>query len=192
MQGQGFKEVYNLAGGIKAWDGLAATGPESWGLELTLPGDGPGPVLASAYSLEAGLALCYQRLQARTANQDVAALFAKLAGIEQEHQRRLSELFHELTPNERGDVSLQAEAQPVIMEGGYGVDEFIVRQAGSLDNPAQVVMLALTLETQALDLYLRLAQQAQLERTRQALLTIANEEQAHLKALGNLLDSLQT
>ena len=34
LAGQGYKTVYNLAGGFKAWNGEAAVGPETFGLEL--------------------------------------------------------------------------------------------------------------------------------------------------------------
>ena len=34
LSGQGFKEVYNLKGGIKAWNGMKAVGPAELGMAL--------------------------------------------------------------------------------------------------------------------------------------------------------------
>jgi rubrerythrin len=51
-----------------------------------------------------------------------------------------------------------------------------------------VLDLAMMLETQALDLYLRFADKSADERTRKVLFSIADEEKAHLSSLGNLMD----
>jgi len=48
--------------------------------------------------------------------------------------------------------------------------------------------LAMMLETQALDLYLRFAEISADERTQNVLFSIADEEKAHLSSLGDLMD----
>ncbi|MEW5912722.1 MAG: ferritin family protein [Thermodesulfobacteriota bacterium] len=190
MQGQGFAEVYNLAGGIKAWDGLAATGPESWGLELMEPGQGPAAVLAAAYGLERGLALFYQALAQRSAGAELSALFRRLAGIEVRHQERLQAMHQALPLAQQQEAPLE-QVEPVRMEGGYTWQEFLEQQREALAGPEAALMLAMGIETQALDLYMRLAQRAQPEESRQTLLGIADEEQAHLRALGQMLEQVQ-
>ena len=51
-----------------------------------------------------------------------------------------------------------------------------------------VLDLAMMLETQALDLYLRFAEKSTNTQTKDALFTIADEEKAHLNSLGSLLE----
>mgnify|MGYP000010557075 FL=1 len=51
-----------------------------------------------------------------------------------------------------------------------------------------ILDLAMMLETQALDLYLRFAEKTTDERTQQVLFSIADEEKAHLSSLGDLMD----
>ena len=50
-----------------------------------------------------------------------------------------------------------------------------------------VLELAMMIETQALDLYLRFADKTLNEKTKKALLVIADEEKAHLISLGDLM-----
>ena len=51
-----------------------------------------------------------------------------------------------------------------------------------------ILDLAMMLETQALDLYLRFAEKSSDERTQKVLFSIADEEKAHLGSLGALMN----
>jgi len=57
-----------------------------------------------------------------------------------------------------------------------------------LKSPGDVLETALTLETQALDLYLRFAGRMEDPETKQVLFRLGDEEKTHLAALGRLLD----
>lgn len=72
------------------------------------------------------------------------------------------------------------------MEGGFRLSEFLSRNAPYLTTLAAALELALTVETQALDLYLRLARKCREDATRQVFFEIADEEKAHLAALSRL------
>jgi len=50
-----------------------------------------------------------------------------------------------------------------------------------------VLNIAMMLETQALDLYMRYAQKAENEKSKSILLGIAEEEKGHLASLGRLM-----
>jgi len=157
---------------------------------LAEPGQGPVAVLAAAYGLEQGLALFYRALAGRGGGVELTALYNKLAGIEVLHQERLKAMYDALPRPQQQEAPL-GQAAPVRMEGGYTWQEFLERQGEALAGPEAALMLAMGIETQALDLYLRLAQRARQEQSRQALLDIAGEEQAHLQALGRMLDQVQ-
>jgi rubrerythrin len=51
-----------------------------------------------------------------------------------------------------------------------------------------VLNIAMMLETQAMDLYLRYSQKIEEERSKKVLYDIAEEEKAHLGSLGRLLE----
>jgi rubrerythrin len=53
---------------------------------------------------------------------------------------------------------------------------------------ARVLDFAMTLEAQAMDLYMRYAQRSEDPEVKNLLFDMANEEKAHLKSLGDLLD----
>ncbi|MBU4563566.1 MAG: hypothetical protein KMY53_16790 [Desulfarculus sp.] len=190
LQGQGFKEVYNLEGGIKAWDGLTAQGAPDWGLEIMDPGESPAQVIAAAYALERGLAACYQRLAQATDHQELSELYQRLAGFEGRHMDRLKRAWEGLAPRERQGVGLEAQGEAPLMEGGWKVEEFLAQHSNAAQGQAEVVMLAMGLETQAMDLYLRLAQRMDQPKSRALLEELGQEEKSHLQALGEMLESL--
>jgi len=191
LQGQGFKEVYNLEGGIKAWDGLAAQGPSGWGLEVLAPGEGPAQVLAAAYSLERGLAACYQALAQGAASPELAELYQRLAGYEDQHIQRLIQAWEQLPPDQRQEAELDPGGAAPRMEGGWEVKEFVARHLGSTQGQAEAVMLAMGLETQALDLYMRLAERLEQQSSREVLHALGEEEKSHIKSLAAMLERLQ-
>ncbi|VAW33655.1 Rhodanese-like domain protein, partial [hydrothermal vent metagenome] len=55
LSGQGFSTVFNMSGGIKAWDGRRAAGPESDGMELFHPDMDFADAISLAYAMEDGL-----------------------------------------------------------------------------------------------------------------------------------------
>ena len=55
LAGKGYKKIYNMAGGIKAWDAEIAVGPQDLGVHLFSGQEQPEDVLKTAYSLEQGL-----------------------------------------------------------------------------------------------------------------------------------------
>ena len=52
LSGWGFKEVYNLAGGIKAYEGHKATGPMELNLDLVQGDESPAAIIILAYGME--------------------------------------------------------------------------------------------------------------------------------------------
>ena len=190
LQGRGFKEVHNLSGGIKAWDGQTAEGPQSWGLELAEPGEGPARALSLAFDLERGLKAAYQALADQAGSQDLAALYGKLAGFEDKHMERLRQAWGLLEPGEREGVELESQEPAPRMEGGWDVSHFVAQHQEQGSDPAQVIMLAMGLETQAMDLYLRLAQHLEKPASQEIFLGLSDEEQSHLEALAQMLEQL--
>jgi len=58
-----------------------------------------------------------------------------------------------------------------------------------MDTVEGVLNIAMMLETQALDLYLRYSQKAENEESKTVLYDIAEEEKAHLATLGRLMEA---
>jgi rhodanese-related sulfurtransferase/rubrerythrin len=188
LAGKGYDEVYNLTGGIKAWEGKTAIGPVQFG-EIHLRGDETiKEILVFIYSMESGLEMFYQKASALISDVPVANLLKKLAGIEVTHKESVYRLFADLDSQSTDRSKFEADATGVLMEGGFDIETFLQKNSAIMQTPAGVLDIAMMLETQGLDLYLRYAQQALEEEGRQVLYQIAEEEKAHLVSLGRLME----
>ncbi len=190
MAGQGFKEVYNLKGGIRAWHGLIAAGPVEMG-RVTLMGDeSPLEVIVFAYGMEQGLGEFYSSAAGMIEDKDVAGLLRELARIEEKHKQKLLDLYMTLNTTGRGSEAFEAEIMSEMMEGGFTTKEFLEENRSVMETTADILSLAMMLETQGLDLYLRYSQKAEDEESRRVLYRIAEDEKAHLAALGDMMEAI--
>lgn len=189
LSGKGFDNVINMAGGIKAWDGLVAVGPEDMGLELLTGKESIEETLVAAYSLEAGLRDFYLSMIAKVGPADIQNLFRKLADIETLHQDRIFAEYLQVSGHtisrEAFDNDLVVEA----VEGGMTTDEYIQMFQPDWESAVDIISLAMSIEAQALDLYTRAAERSTNPRSTEALKKIAEEERAHLEQLGKLMDN---
>ena len=187
LAGRGFKEVYSLAGGIKAWKGEKAQGPEQAGLGLIRGHESPAGLLAVAFGLEKGLGVFYQKAAAMMEDEQAAQLMNNLASIEDRHMARVLEMFEAAGPNPDERRAMQ-NARSETTEGGFSVQELQNYLEQTRMGLAGLVDWAMALEAQAMDLYLRLARQASDQAAAGALRKIGDEEKAHLESLARLRD----
>lgn len=191
LNGKGFNTVYNMAGGIKAWESQTAIGPPDLGMTLFAGRETPEEILKLAYSLEQGLHEFYLSMEKRTENKDVKALFLKLSDIEVKHQMSIYLAYCDITPGDVNKENFEKMVTQKAMEGGLTTQEYLDMFQPDLNSPVDAVSLAMSIEAQALDLYQRLATQIDNQSSSEIVQQIANEEKAHLKSLGKLMDSLR-
>lgn len=189
LSGQGFKEVFNLKGGIAAWQGGKASGPADMGMAY-LTGDEPvQEVLSVAYGMEQGLAEFYRAVGREGTDKALRNLLLKLVEIEEKHKDKLYRLYLSLEPTATDRKKFEDQSLGGVMEGGFTTEEFLNQNRALLNTPTDLLSLAMMLETQAFDLYMRYSQKAKDPQSRKALQEIAEEEKAHIAALGHLLDA---
>jgi sulfur-carrier protein adenylyltransferase/sulfurtransferase len=189
LSGWGFKEVYNLAGGIKAFAGAKATGPQELNLELVRGDETPAEIITLAYGMEMALRVFYETLRQQSQDQALQELFGKLAQVEERHEARLFAAYRQVEPGTGDRESFEATIVPATLEGGFDPGQFLETNKPHLKTAPEVLDLAMMLETQALDLYLRFADRSAQAQTKEVLLTLAGEEKAHLASLGDLLET---
>lgn len=188
LAGKGFNEVYNLKGGIKAWEGLTAFGPAEMGM-VHLRGDETSQeIIVLAYGMEDGLAGFYKNLSERMDDPEVVGLLVKLAKIEKKHKKRLFDLYITFEPTVTDMETFEDDIVSDVMEGGFTTEEFLEKNIDSMKTVPDVLSMAMMLETQAMDLYMRYSEKSKDEKSRTVLYNIAEEEKAHLKALGRLME----
>jgi sulfur-carrier protein adenylyltransferase/sulfurtransferase len=190
LAGKGFKEVFNLSGGIKAWNSEKAVGPEERGLDLFTGKESPEETLVVAYGLEEGLRRFYESMAPRVTNENARKLFAQLSTIEVKHQDRIFSEYLRATGDEVSREDFAEKTFAPAMEGGLTTEDYIRRYQPNLENPAEVISLAMAIEGQALDLYQRAADRSKTGQSRDSLMQIAGEERSHLEQLGKLFQNL--
>lgn len=188
LLGKGFNDVINVAGGIRAWDGHVAVGPEELGLELLTGRESMAETLAAAYSLEAGLQDFYLTMTEKVTQDDIRQLFQKLAKIESVHQDRIFDAYLQISPKPVSREAFEKDLVKNAVEGGLTTDEYIQMFTPDWESPVDIISLAMSIEAQALDLYTRAAVRNKEPRSAAALRKIAEEERAHLAQLGRLMD----
>ncbi|MEW6669936.1 MAG: rhodanese-like domain-containing protein [Thermodesulfobacteriota bacterium] len=189
LAGQGFKQVVNIQGGIKAWNGVKASGPVEMGTVVFRGDETPMAVIPIAYGLEEGLRGFYEVLVERSRDAAISSLFARLAGAEARHKDRLYRLYLLLVPGTGGQKDFEEKVIAGAMEGGLTTAEFMEQNRSALESTTDVLSMAMMIETQALDLYVRVGPKSRHERTKTVLHELAQEEKAHLSTLGRLLET---
>ena len=188
LSGLGFKEIYNLKGGMKAWEGFQASGPQELNMDLVRGDESPAEMIRLSYSLENGLQKFYEDIQKRAKIESIQILCAKLVHFEENHKKRLVDLYGKIESSGKGLEGLGSDAVQGVMEGGFNIEAFAQQNEAFLNTPLRVIDLAMMLETQALDLYLRFSQKSENKDTKEVLFKLADEEKAHLALLGRWLE----
>lgn len=188
LVGQGFEDVYNISGGIKKWQGNKATGSEMTGLDLIDPDADFQSGITLSYALEDGLQQFYASLAEKVESGELKTLLTRLAGFEDKHKAWLAKEYsllmndNSIPPSPQGDKA--------VMEGGRSVKQFLSRVRGEFLTLESILGMAMMFETQALDLYSRLALQAQDGSSRELFLRLVDEEKMHLGYLEEEYDRM--
>ncbi len=190
LAGKGFKKVFNVSGGIKAWKSKTAIGPQDLGLNLFSGKESPGDVLKVAYSLEQGLRDFYLDMEEKATTLAVKGLFGKLSDIEVKHQMSIYLAYNDICREDVDKQSFEKMVETKALEGGLSTHEYLELFNPDLNAETDVISLAMSIEAQALDLYQRVVMKIDDKDSQQLINQIASEEKAHLASLGKLLDSL--
>ena len=170
-----------MEGGLRAWDGLAATGGPDAGM-ARFPEDAPVEELISlAWSLEEGTRKFYTELQALLTDKDAVELFQNLVVAEEHHRSALAELHQKFTGRAAG-TGISED----IMEGGMNVSEALDWARDK--KLADVLDLAMSLETNSYDLYIKMGRRGSDTQAKELFSQLSASEKEHLERLAGLLD----
>ena len=190
LSGKGFNNILNLSGGIKAWNGRKAVMGEEKGLELFTGNESLEETLTIAYGLELGLEEFYISMMETAKNNLVENLFEKLSKIEVKHRDRIFNEYVRVTNSDISREEFASQQVAYLSEGGMSTQEYIELFEPDRESPEGVIELAMSIEAQALDLYFRASERIEPDESKKFLAQMADEEQTHLKELGNLMDTI--
>ena len=189
LSGKGYPTVLNLDGGVMAWTGATAVGAPQTGMRYFRGDEPPEEILALAFSMERELGAFYLGLARSAESLDLRTTFERLAGFEEKHKLVVYHLYKSLFPQSAGIGELETRATAKILEGGRDADEILADVKG-FPSPREALDMAMGVEAQALDLYMRYAEVAAGPEAKAVLQDLAKEELGHLRALATLMDRL--
>ena len=153
------------------------------GIYLIEGDETPEEVIALAYGLEEGARRFYRALAEAAGDGAAGKVFADLAAAETGHENALWERYSALGGRKKTREQFESEIVADVLEGG-ATPERALAHYGPVAEPREALELAMALETDALDLYLRLAQKAREEASRTLFEDLAAKEREHLVRLG--------
>jgi rhodanese-related sulfurtransferase/rubrerythrin len=175
-------KLYNLGGGILAWDGHRIEGAPRWHLFDAV--ETTGERLLLAMDLEKGAQRFYEYVGEHFDGGAFAPTFAHLARAEEAHARTVHKYWQTETGGEQAFEALYRELKGEILEGGAELENVLtqVSKMGS-DACLPLVEMALGIEYAAYDLYRTLADNGPDAAIKAAFLQLAQAEKAHMEAL---------
>jgi rubrerythrin len=176
-----------MEGGIDAWNGLVSRAEVDQGIYLIEGNEPPEEVISVAYGLEEGVLRFYRTLSRQSGDTKTSGLFEKLSKAEIQHKEKLWEKYRTLTGDRVSRKIFESDINAKTMEGGKTADQVLGEYPDWIRDPLEALQLAMSLETDALDLYLRMALKSQNEETKAFFYTLADDEKTHLRRLGDLL-----
>jgi rhodanese-related sulfurtransferase/rubrerythrin len=188
LANQDFRKVYYVEGGMEAWEGPAAEGPREFHLQFIKGDEAVQEVIALSYKMERGLRTFHETVKSKAKDPELVELLGHLIKAEESHMKRLLAVSVKWGMDPDEVQTFEENLEATVMEGGIDMRSFLVKNESFLQSVAGVIDVAMMVETQALDLYLRMAAESNDAATKEVLFEIAEEEKAHLRALGRVLE----
>lgn len=171
-------EVYTIDGGIKAWNGLVATGDVETCMVMTGDLKKPEEFISLAYTLEDGSERFYLRVSEIFSDKKAVELFKNLSRVEENHKKRISEGIQGITIK---------QSFVDYMEGCIKISEAIDKIIGKKDI-RDALEYSMQIETNSLDIYMKILREIE---KAELFKDIVEDEKAHLKKLGGLLSEYE-
>jgi len=181
------KTIYNLEGGILAWEGKTLKGfPKIQVFDKT---KAPVELLLTAMDLEKGAWRFYTYILDNISVDPIISTLEQLSKAEIAHARTVYGFWKKAASAPISFDELYASLKGEILEGG----ESLVEVLGYLENIEgnrclQILELALHIEYAAFDLYKTMADHAKDQTIRDSFLAIAQAEKSHMRMLIRALD----
>jgi rubrerythrin len=173
-----------MEGGIQAWSGLTAEGPPEAGTAFFAAGTSAADMASLAWALEEATREFYTSLAEKRPGSQEAELFLSLVQAERQHQETLAILHKDLSPAPLERYLVEPGRR--VMEGGMELEAALQWAEGR--PVSDVLDLALGLESNAYDRYLKMLDFVEDDLSKDVFRTIAGEEKRHLKRLAELMD----
>jgi sulfur-carrier protein adenylyltransferase/sulfurtransferase len=184
---QGAGDIYNLSGGILAWDQATVS---SYPHVQLFDGQTTLEMFRTAMNLEKGAMRFYTHINDAYPETSWSVVFGRLAKAETAHAKTIHEAWEqrdaELKPFEPLFEGLDGE----VLEGGLALKDALTQLAGAGEQTClRMLEMALKIEYSAYDLYRTLAHQLSESEGSEVFLSIAQAEKGHMRTLIDTIES---
>ena len=157
------------------------------------PARKPEELIALAWHLEEGSRRFYGEMAGEEKDQEAVKLFGELSADEEGHKTSLAKLYQALSGPKADPESLKSlvNIEPGVqyLEGGMVLEEALEWTGGK--ELQDVLELSISLEVNAIDLYIKMERRVEEKESKQVFQTLSNQERTHLKRLTGLLEKRQ-
>ncbi len=180
------KAVYNLVGGVLAWDGRKLS--DFPRIQVFDAKAATGDVLHTAMNLEKGAWRYYRQILEMCGQEDFAPVIRELSQAEEGHARMIYAFWKKNQVDPPTFENLFEALEGEILESGEPLEAAFQRlTAITTDRGLNILELALEIEYRAYDLYRNVAERTSETERRDALLAIAQAEKKHMRMIGRAL-----
>jgi len=145
--------------------------------------------ISMAWSLEEGTRKFYQGVKDIIMDEESKGVFDSLVKAEEKHKDTLVQAYGQIKGANIESGELGEEGLSGTMEGGFSIDEAMKWLHEGKKELTDTLEFSIQLETNSLDLYLKILHIVENKDTQQIFGILAEEEKKHLSRLGNLLNS---
>lgn len=180
--GSGFKEVYNMEGGISAYNGIKASGGPEAGMFCFPESLTPVELTAVAYLVENGTLWFLKGLKEILREKDFMILIDRLSESKIENKSRIIKLFKDLTGKEpeRDFPKGVLETPPEdMMAGCVNVSDALKWAKGK--SIMEVLEFMMAIEANAFDLYLKMGRNVKSKEAKKVFMVLSEVERRHLE-----------
>lgn len=188
----GFKKVYSMEGGIKAWEGLVAEGEPEMGMAYFEPAGTIEEFIGLAWLIEGATQTFYLKMAERFQATEAEPFFNQMGFIEARHQAFLEALFEKITGKETGvdfpqSILPELPTEPIV-EGGIRLKDAL--EWSEAHDLSEILQMAISFESNAFDRYMLMIPRVEDKETKDLFKVLAEEEKAHLSHLTAYLERL--
>ncbi len=178
--------MHSMAGGIAAWSGLVAEGAYDAGLAYFSRASRTEDLIALSFALEEGNRAFYESMSRDGKEEETASTFRSLCLAEERHKETLRELYARVSGKDGDPPNPEGTGREIFLEGGAPLEETLAWTGGR--TVVEILELAIAMEANALDRYIKMGRAVSDERSREVFLALSAEEQDHLRRMTSLLD----
>jgi len=176
------KNIYDLEGGIMAWEGI--TVPDYPKVQVFDTSRSLSELLLVAMDLEKGALRFYSHVRDRFSSEPFAKTFDQLSIAEMAHAKAVYRYWKKSESDPPAFETAFEDLKGEILEGGENLIDVLRRVEAMEGNLClNLIELALHIEKAAFDLYRIMAEETENKDAREAFLSIAQAEKGHMRTL---------